>query len=119
MDELFGSSGIGSAPASTICSTPLVLDEVCSQNTATHTPHSSEEQPGMDDIPGPSGTQNMVLNPSRRRRPVSQPSFYETFEAHAERRTAVLETLVQPDLQRWRRLKEKRRRSFEKKKKKC
>lgn len=57
MDELFGSSGSGSAPASTICSTPLVLDEVCSQNTATHTPHSSEEQPGMDDIPGPSGTQ--------------------------------------------------------------
>lgn len=47
---------------------------------------------------------------------MSQPSFYETFEAHAERRTAVLETLVQPDLQRWRRLKEKRRRSFGKKK---
>lgn len=34
---------------------------------------------------------------------------------HAERRTAVLESLVRPDLKRWRQLKERCRRSFEKK----
>ncbi|KAK9977257.1 hypothetical protein ABG768_019078 [Culter alburnus] len=37
---------------------------------------------------------------SRQRR--SQPSqFLDAFEAHAERRTAVLESLVRPDLERW------------------
>lgn len=37
MDDLFGSPGIGSTPADTIYSTPLVLDEMSSQNVTTNT----------------------------------------------------------------------------------
>ncbi|XP_049336327.1 uncharacterized protein LOC111196914 [Astyanax mexicanus] len=118
MDDLFGTSGVGSAPPGTLYSTPLFPENTCQvplstekeQSCISHTkPNSpvSEEQPG----PSPS-TENTTAT---RRRSTSQPSFHETYEAHAERRTAVLESLVRPDLEKWRRLKEKRRRAFEKK----
>lgn len=72
MDDLFGSSGIGSASAGTIFSTPLVLDEMSSQNMATKTLLPSQEQPvaaGMDDIPGPSDIQSMVLKEEKTSEP--------------------------------------------------
>ncbi|KAK9969979.1 hypothetical protein ABG768_028120, partial [Culter alburnus] len=111
MDELYGSSGIGTAPPGTIQSTPLGLED-----TSSERPTISQDQPAgvvMDAQPGTSAMHNTTLS-SRQRR--SQPSqFLDAFEAHAERRTAVLESLVRPDLERWWRLKERRRQSFERK----
>lgn len=46
---------------------------------------------------------------------IASNKFLDTSEEHVERRTAVLESLVRPDLERWRRLKKRRRRPFEKK----
>ncbi|XP_051996187.1 uncharacterized protein LOC127653532 isoform X1 [Xyrauchen texanus] len=114
MDELFGSSGIGTAPLGTIHSTPLGLEETSTQSMPTTS--SLQDQPAgasMDEQPGTSTIPNTNVT-SRQRRP--QPlQFLEAYEEHAERRTAVLESLVRPDLERWWRLKERRRRSFEKK----
>ncbi len=113
MDELFGSSGIGTAPSGTICSTPLCLEDPPSQNRppTISLPQAQAAGASVDEQPGTSASTSL----SSRQRP-SQPSqFFETYEAHAERRTAVLESLVRPDLERWRQLKERRRRSFEKK----
>lgn len=96
-------------PSSRLSSLSNKTDTHGSQHVSKNTPLPSAEQPaavGTDEIPGPSGIQNMRLNPSGRKRPASQPSFYKTYEAHAERRTAVLESLVRPDLERWRRQKE-------------
>ncbi|XP_051981724.1 uncharacterized protein LOC127643165 [Xyrauchen texanus] len=113
MDELFGSSGIGTAPLGTIHSTPLGLEETSTQSMPTTS--SLQDQPAcasMDEQPGTSTIPNTNVT-SRQRRP--QPlQFLEAYEEHAERRTAVLESLVRPDLERWWRLKERRRRSFEK-----
>ncbi|KAK5899941.1 hypothetical protein CesoFtcFv8_009364 [Champsocephalus esox] len=44
---------------------------------------------------------------------VSHPSFYDLYEAHSERRTSALETLVRQEQERRRRLKERNRRRFE------
>ncbi|XP_077065510.1 uncharacterized protein LOC143718330 [Siphateles boraxobius] len=113
MDELFGSSGIGTAPPGTIHSTPLGLEETSSKSRPTS---SSQDQPAsasIDEQPGTSTIPNTnITNRQRRSQPLQ---FLEAYEEHAERRTAVLESLVRPDLERWRRLKERRRRSFEKK----
>ncbi|KAK9977201.1 hypothetical protein ABG768_019022 [Culter alburnus] len=98
MDELFGSSESGTAPPGTIQST-LGLED-----TSSERPTISQDQPAgvvMDAQPGTST--------------ITTSQFLDAFEAHAERRTAVLESLVRPDLERWRRLKERRRRSFERK----
>nr|XP_023664694.1 uncharacterized protein LOC111842384 [Paramormyrops kingsleyae] len=98
MDEIFGQSGAGSVTEGTITSTPL------------STPQPSAPEPGPDVFT--MKATDGVLG----RRPASQAgSFFESYEAHAERRSAVLESLVRPDLERFRRLKERRRRSFEKK----
>ncbi|ROL43775.1 hypothetical protein DPX16_4609 [Anabarilius grahami] len=114
MDELFGSSGIGTAPPGTIHSTPLGLEETSS--TSRPTTSSLQDQPvgaSMDEQPGTATIQN--ANITRRQRRPQPLQFLDAYEEHAERRTAVLESLVRPDLERWRRLKERRRRSFEKK----
>ncbi|CAM4573013.1 unnamed protein product [Leuciscus chuanchicus] len=113
MDELFGLLGIGTAPAGTMHSTPLGLEETSSKSRPTTSLQDQSAGASMDEQPGTSTIQNTNLT-SRQRRP--QPSqFLEAYEEHAERRTAVLESLVRPDLERWRRLKERSRRSFEKK----
>lgn len=114
MDELFGSSGIGTAPPGTIHSTPLGLEETSS--TSRPTTSSLQDQPvgaSMDEQPGTATIQN--ANITRRQRRPQPLQFLDAYEEHAERRTAVLESLVRPDLERWRRLKERWRRSFEKK----
>ncbi|XP_039537318.1 protein enabled-like isoform X2 [Pimephales promelas] len=111
MDELFGSSGIGTALPGTIHSTPLGLEETSSKSRPTS---SSQDQPAGASIDEQSGT-STIPNTSRQRRSQQPLQFLEAYEEHAERRTAVLESLVRPDLERWRRLKERRRRSFEKK----
>lgn len=67
---------------------------------------SSQEQPLPEEQPGPSREIH--------RRRQTRSTFGEVFEAHSERRTAALESLVRPDLERQRRLKERRRRVFEK-----
>ncbi|XP_072570052.1 uncharacterized protein [Paramormyrops kingsleyae] len=99
MDEIFGRSGVGSAPESRISSTPLSAPQ----------PSAPEPDPAVL-------TKKTATDWDMGSKPASQAaSFFESYEAHAERRTAVLEALVRPDLERFRRLKERRRRSFEKK----
>ncbi len=108
MDEIFGGSGVGSAPPGTIMSTPLFPCQT--------PPSLSADQPrGMDDQePGPS-TRHKTRRPTAQKKG-SRLSFLDTYESHAERRTTALESLVRPELARWRRLKERRRkRGFEKK----
>ncbi|XP_062864537.1 uncharacterized protein LOC134326320 [Trichomycterus rosablanca] len=119
MEDLFGTSGVGSAPPGTLYSTSLFPDKTSSNlplSTEREQPcpsHAQPNSPVSEEQPGPSAsTENRATS---RRRSTSQPSFYETYEAHAERRTVALESLVRPDLERWRRLKERRRRGFEKK----
>nr|XP_055062918.1 uncharacterized protein LOC129445960 [Misgurnus anguillicaudatus] len=118
MDELFGLSGIGTAPPGTIYSTPLFSEETSSNKSTTlqdQQPPPVQDKPAEDEHPGTSAMQSTTNLPSRQRRQTQSSQFLESYEAHAERRTAVLETLVRPDLERWRRLKERRRRSFERK----
>ena len=66
-------------------------------------------------MPAPAPPPSAVSASSTRQRPATQESLLNTSTAHAERRTAALELLVSPDLERWRRLKERRRRRFENK----
>ncbi|XP_034093041.1 uncharacterized protein LOC117560279 isoform X3 [Gymnodraco acuticeps] len=103
MDNLFGRCGVGSAPPGTLVSTPLF--PTASQPPTT-LPCASEGQPG------PSMTLPTTQPRSIRSR-VSHPSFYDLYEAHSERRTSALETLVRPEQERRRRLKERKRRRFE------
>jgi hypothetical protein len=77
---------------------------------------SSQEQPLPEEQPGPS---TAMPSTEIHRRRQTRSTFCEVFEAHSERRTAVLESLVRPDLERRRRLKEMRRRVFEKKSLTC
>ena len=92
MDELFGSSGIGTAPPGTICSTPLCVEDPPSQNRppSISLPQAQAAGASVDEQPGTSASTSM----SRRQR---SSQFFEAYEAHAERRTAVLESLVRPD----------------------
>ncbi|KAI4798961.1 hypothetical protein KUCAC02_020366, partial [Chaenocephalus aceratus] len=90
----------------------------------TTLPCASEGQPGpsttlpttlpcaSEGQPGPSMTLPTTQPRSIRSR-VSHPSFYDLYEAHSERRTSALETLVRPEQERRRRLKERNRRRFE------
>ncbi|KAI4794321.1 hypothetical protein KUCAC02_032138, partial [Chaenocephalus aceratus] len=117
MDNLFGRCGVGSAPPGTPVSTPLF--PTASQPSTT-LPCASEAQPGPSTTlpcaseaqPGPSMTLPTTQPRSIRSR-VSHPSFYDLYEAHSERRTSALETLVRPEQERRRRLKERNRRRFE------
>ncbi|XP_071058147.1 uncharacterized protein [Pseudochaenichthys georgianus] len=121
MDNLFGRCGVGSAPPGTLVSTPLF--PTASQPSTT-LPCASEAQPGpsmtlpttlpcaSEAQPGPSMTLPTTQPRSIRSR-VSHPSFYDLYEAHSERRTSALETLVRPEQERRRRLKERNRRRFE------
>ncbi len=111
MDDIFGGSGVGTAPPGTVTATPLFPSQ---------TSLSSEDQPPTQSAPAEDhGVQPQEPRPPARHRarPPQRrlPSFQETYESHAERRTTALESLVRPELARWRRLKERRRRSFEKK----
>ena len=123
MDNLFGRCGVGSAPPGTVVSTPLNL-------ASTTLPCASEGQPGpsmtlpttlpcaSEGQPGPSMTLPTTTDPTTTqprsiRSRVSHPSFYDLYEAHSERRTSALETLVRPEQERQRRLKERNRRRFE------
>ncbi|KAI4822348.1 hypothetical protein KUCAC02_007900 [Chaenocephalus aceratus] len=139
MDNLFGRCGVGSAPPGTLVSTPLF--PTASQPSTT-LPCASEAQPGpsmtlpttlpcaSEAQPGPSMTLPTTLpcaseaqpgpsmtlpttQPRSIRSRVSHPSFYDLYEAHSERRTSALETLVRPEQERRRRLKERNRRRFE------
>ncbi|KAI4800563.1 hypothetical protein KUCAC02_009628 [Chaenocephalus aceratus] len=135
MDNLFGRCGVGSAPPGTLASTPLF--PTASQPSTT-LPCASEAQPGPSTTlpcaseaqPGPSMTLPTTLpcaseaqpgpsmtlpttQPRSIRSRVSHPSFYDLYEAHSERRTSALETLVRPEQERRRRLKERNRRRFE------
>ncbi|XP_034067298.1 uncharacterized protein LOC117543254 isoform X1 [Gymnodraco acuticeps] len=139
MDNLFGRCGVGSAPPGTLVSTPLL--PTASQPSTT-LPCASEAQPGpsmtlpttlpcaSEAQPGPSMTLPTTLpcasegqpgpsmtlpttQPRSIRSRVSHPSFYDLYEAHSERRTSALETLVRPEQERRRRLKERNRRRFE------
>ena len=85
MDDLFGSSGVGSAPEGTVRSTSLF-------------PHQHE---------GSDSQEQTTNRPSSRR----QASLFNVYEDHAERRTSALEVLVRPDLERERR-RERRQRIF-------
>lgn len=108
MDELFGGTAVGSAPPGTTVSTPLFPKEThpsTTQSSLTQT----EEQPGPS-----SAIQDRQASGSRRSKTLHRPSCLESYEAHAERRTTALESLVRPELANWRWLKEKRRRGFEK-----
>ncbi|XP_048878216.1 uncharacterized protein LOC125747263 [Brienomyrus brachyistius] len=99
MDEIFGQSGVGGVPEGTVTSTPL-----------------STPQPSAPELDPAVLTKKTATDGATGRKPASQAgSFFESYETHADRRTAVLESLVRPDLERFRRLKERRRRSFEKK----
>ncbi|KAJ8266180.1 hypothetical protein GJAV_G00126870 [Gymnothorax javanicus] len=86
MDEIFGSRGVGSAPSRSVASSRLFSTAIPEPAPAA----ASEE-------------------------PVMPATSLDASEAHGDVETAVLESLVSPDLERWRRLKEKRRRTFEKK----
>ncbi|KAI4830595.1 hypothetical protein KUCAC02_002214, partial [Chaenocephalus aceratus] len=95
-----------------------------SMTLPTTLPCASEGQPGpsmtlpttlpcaSEAQPGPSMTLPTTQPRSIRSR-VSHPSFYDLYEAHSERRTSALETLVRPEQERRRRLKERNRRRFE------
>jgi len=101
MDELFGSSGISTALPGTIHSTPLGVEETSSKSRPTI---SSQDQPvsaSKDEQPGTSTIPNKNITSRQRRLQPLQ--FLEAKEEHAERRTAVLESLVRPDLERWQR----------------
>ena len=115
MDDLFGTSGIGSAPPGTVFSTPLGLEKT-PIHTISQPPQANPAGEGVSsrgvEHPGPSTSTSTSTSTSRQR---PGPSFVDTYEAHAERRTAVLESLVRPDLERWQRLEERRRRTFERK----
>ncbi|KAI4829062.1 hypothetical protein KUCAC02_023125 [Chaenocephalus aceratus] len=92
-----------------------------SMTLPTTLPCASEGQPGpsmtlpttlpcaSEAQPGPSMTLPTTQPRSIRSR-VSHPSFYDLYEAHSERRTSALETLVRPEQERRRRLKERNRR---------
>ncbi|KAL6478143.1 hypothetical protein MHYP_G00139780 [Metynnis hypsauchen] len=108
-----------SSPSTLLASQKSQQDKTSSQlslSTEKEQPcpsHAKPDSPVSEEQPGPyASTENHATS---RRRSTSQPSFYETYEARAERRTAALEPLVWPDLERWRRLKERRRRECEKK----
>jgi hypothetical protein len=121
MEDLFGKSGVGSAPSGTICSTPLFNTTSSQTKSSIAQATGSQEQPLPEvhslpeEQPGPSTA--MPSKEMHRRRQTS--TFCEVYEAHSERRTAALESLVRPDLERRRRLKERRRRMFEKKSLTC
>lgn len=112
MEDLFGKSGVGSAPSGTICSTPLFNTTSSQTKSSIAQATGSQEQPLPEEQPGPSTA--MPSKEMHRRRQTTS-TFCEVYEAHSERRTAALESLVRPDLERRRRLKERRRRMFEKK----
>ncbi len=98
MDEIFGQSGVGSATEGTVVSTPLFPTKP--PEPAVPPPTQQQQQQPPD-------------RPTDRKSASQAAAFYETYEAHAERRTAVLESLVRPDPERFRRL--KGRRNLEKK----
>lgn len=107
MDEIFGGSGVGSASPGTIISTPLFPSQNPSPlQTPSEVIHQSDNE---DPQPGPS-----TAIPTTKRS-THKSTFHDTYRSHAERRTAALESLVRPEITRWRRLKEKRRRTHEKK----
>ena len=116
MEDLFGKSGVGSAPSGTICSTPLFNTTSSQTKSSIAQATGSQEQPLPEEQPGPSTA--MPSKEMHRRRQTAS-TFCEVYEAHSERRTAALESLVRPDLERRRRLKERRRRMFEKKSLTC
>lgn len=116
MEDLFGKSGVGSAPSGTICSTPLFNTTSSQTKSSIAQATGSQEQPLPEEQPGPSTA--MPSKEMHRRRQTTS-TFCEVYEAHSERRTAALESLVRPDLERRRRLKERRRRMFEKKSLTC
>ncbi|KAL2096829.1 hypothetical protein ACEWY4_006036 [Coilia grayii] len=98
MDETFGDSGVGTAPPGTVVATPLFAPAPAPAPAARR----------------PSAPPARLSTVWATRRPASQASgFLESFQHHAERRTAVLESIVRPDLESWRRVKERRRRAFE------
>lgn len=115
MDELFGSSGIGTAPPGTIYSTPLFGDDSSKTNPTASSLHPQNQPAGaaVDEQPGTSAMRNPT-NLTNMQRQTQSSQFLEAYEVHAER-TTVLESLVRPDFERWRRLKERRRCSFERK----
>jgi len=131
MEDLFGKSGVGSAPSGTICSTPLFNTTSSQTKSSIAQATGSQEQPLpeahslSEKQPGPSTA--MPSKEMHRRRQTSTfcevyeahserrtAAFCEVYEAHSERRTAALESLVRPDWERRRRLKERRRSMFEK-----
>ncbi|KAL2080615.1 hypothetical protein ACEWY4_024408 [Coilia grayii] len=107
MDEIFGGSGVGTAPPGTVVATPLFAPA----------PAPAAPAPAPTAAPAARRPSAPPARPSTvraTRRPASQASdFLESFQHHAERRTAALESMVRPDLERWRRVKERRRRAFE------
>lgn len=108
MDEIFGSSGVGSAPPGTIISTPRFPSQTPQPSSMEHV-DTDDQQPGPSTRPGPTHTKQATGQKKGKSRPLIE----GTYQAHAERRTAALKSLVRPELARLRRLKE--RRSFEKK----
>ena len=108
MDEIFGGFGAGSAPPGKTMSTPLFPGE-----TTTGEEGITEKQPG------PSTAVPSTARLATRQRGSTRPSFYDTYQAHTERRTAALESFARPELARFRWLKERRRRTFEKKMPSC
>ncbi|KAL2091534.1 hypothetical protein ACEWY4_013797 [Coilia grayii] len=96
MDDIFGGSGVGTAPPGTVVATPLFAPA----------PAPAARRP--------SAPPARLSTVRATRRPANQASgFLESFQHHAERHTAALESMVRPDLERWRRVKERRRRAFE------
>lgn len=72
MDELFGASGIGTAPPGTICATPLCLEDPPSQNRPTISlPQAQAAGASVDEQPGTSASTSLS---SRQR--WSQPSQF-------------------------------------------
>lgn len=75
-------------------------------NTHPHKIHPLTSLPPQDqkagavmEHPGRSAMQNTNLNVTSRHIQ-GHSSFFDTYKAHTERRTAVLETLMRPDLER-------------------
>lgn len=114
MEDLFGCAGVGSVPEGMVVSSAL---HPGSQPEAIQpTSHTPVKMPApAAQITAPAPTPSAVSASSTRPRPATQESLLNTYTAHAERRTAALESLVRPDLESWRRLKERRRRRFENK----
>ncbi|KAI9533954.1 hypothetical protein NQZ68_018322 [Dissostichus eleginoides] len=114
MDNLFGKCTVGSAPPGTVVSTPLFPTVSQTSQASTTLPCASEDQPGPSMTLPTTTDQTTTTQPrSIRSQRVSHPSFYDLYEAHSERRTSALETLVRPEQERQRRLKERNRRRFE------